>query len=412
MIYVYNLSIRIYQVLIQFAALFGNSKARLWLNGRQNVFDILQNKRIEKDKYIWFHAASLGEFEQGRPLIERIKAEYPHYKIALTFFSPSGYEIRKNYPIADLILYLPIDTKQNATKFLELLNPSLVVFIKYEFWYHYLNEAIKRNIPVIYIAARFDKNMIYFRPYFTLFIPILQKIYHFFVQNESSAKTLNLYVNKNKSQNITIAGDPRIDRVVGAAAETMSIPLINDFCNNSKILIAGSTWEKDIEILKELKMPKDWKMIIAPHEIAEKNLKTIEGYWGKTVCCRYSAPNASSKVLIIDNIGMLSSIYRYGTIAYIGGGFGAGIHNILEPMAFNLPVIFGPKYTKFEEANEMIRQNAAFSISSGDSLKETFSQLNKSEIYKNAAKKINEYMLDNQGATNKILDFCKLNLLH
>ena len=351
------------------------------------------------------HCASLGEFEQGRPLIEKIKKEQPQYKILLTFFSPSGYEIRKNYPHADIIAYLPIDTKANAQRFLDLVKPQKIVFIKYEFWYHYLNEATLRSIPTIYIAALFHENSSYFKWYLNFYQPVFQRITHFFVQDILSKDIL---LNKGINR-VTVVGDPRVDRVVTIAKEAKKYALIDAFAKNQNILIAGSTWAKDELILKSLiEKKQDWKYIIAPHEIVENRLQSIENQYNRGEILRFSQANdrniQSAKILLIDNIGMLSSLYYYGKIAYIGGGFGAGIHNTLEPMSFGLPVIFGEKYQKFEEARTMISLGAAFSVRNEKELEKSFASLSDKEYYEKAKQTILSYMADNQGATQKIYE--------
>lgn len=408
MILLYDISVKLIYLIIKIAALFNHSKAKLWIDGRKNTFMYLEAQDFENEHIIWFHAASLGEFEQGRPLIERIKKEYPNYKILLTFYSPSGFEIRKNYAHADFICYLPLDTAKNAKRFLDIVQPKSIIFIKYEFWFHYLNEATKRNIPTIYIAALFWESMSYFKWYLSFFIPVFQKISHYYVQNEASKIALQNNVFKSKAAPISVIGDPRIDRVLQIAKEALSFPLIEAFCNGKNTLIAGSTWEKDDNLLKVLiEKKQDWYFIIASHDISEKRLQFIENQLDKNREVRYSnlakCDLQTKNILLIDNIGMLSSIYRYGKIAYIGGGFGSGIHNTLEPMAFGLPVIFGKKYQQFEEAKAMVEQSAAFSIENEIELISIFEQLENVEFYNEASQKITNYMNQNKGATEKII---------
>ena len=411
MIFLYNIGIKFYLLATRLAAVFGHAKAKLWVDGRKNIFAELEEKIKINDQIIWFHAASLGEFEQGRPLIEKIKAEYPAYRILLTFYSPSGYQIRKNYPQADIVCYLPVDSHQNAKRFLEIVRPTLVVFIKYEFWYHYLKQAIDSGTRVIYIAALFRPQMIYFGAFSETFSPIFRKISHFFVQNTASKDTLLQKVAKINPGNIAVAGDPRIDRVLEIASTAQAFPILEQFSAGKNVLIAGSTWEKDIEILKNWRHFSDWKLIVAPHEIKEKNIADIENRWGTDNCLRYSmADNVlanSASVLIIDNIGMLSSIYRYGKIAYIGGGFGSGIHNTLEPMAFGIPVIFGPKYGRFEEACRMVEQGGAFSVATFQEFAHRFEQLTDTEQYNTASTVVKNYMQANRGASSEILQYCR-----
>lgn len=407
MVFLYNISVRFIYFFIKIAAILNNSKAKFWIEGRKDVFKFLNAQNFENESIIWIHAASLGEFEQGRPLIERIKKESPQYKILLTFYSPSGYEIRKNYAYADYICYLPLDTASNAKRLLDIVNPKSVIFIKYEFWYHFLNEATKRKIPTIYIAALFWESMSYFQWYLSFFIPIFKKITHYYVQNEASKIALLNNVFNNQKSQISVVGDPRIDRVLQIAKEAKDFPLIEAFCNGKKTLIAGSTWEKDDLILKSLiGNRKDWCFIVASHDISEKRLQFIENQLDSSRVVRYSNLGTDGfqdkNILLIDNIGMLSSIYRYGKLAYIGGGFGSGIHNTLEPMAFGLPVIFGKKYQQFEEAKAMIEQNAAFSIENGNELISIFQKLENIEMYQAANSKIMNYMNQNKGATEKI----------
>lgn len=408
MILLYNIAVRLIYLFIKIATLFKKTKAMQWIDGRKNVFSYLHSQNFDNQDIIWIHAASLGEFEQGRPLIERLKKENPIIKILLTFYSPSGYEIRKNYPHADFICYLPLDTEKNAKQFLDIVKPKTIIFIKYEFWYHYLNEATDRKIPTIYIAALFWESMSYFKWYLRFFIPIFRKINHYYVQNEASKIALLKNVFNNKNAPISVVGDPRIDRVIQIANEAKSFPLIEAFCKDKNTLIAGSTWEKDELILKPLiEKKQDWCFIIASHDISEKRLQFIENQLNKSRVVRYSNLNDTDfkqkNVLLIDNIGMLSSIYRYGKIAYIGGGFGSGIHNTLEPMAFGIPVIFGKKYQKFEEAKAMVERNAAFSIQNFNELILCFEKLENIEFYQKATIEISNYMNLNKGATEKIL---------
>jgi 3-deoxy-D-manno-octulosonic-acid transferase len=431
MILLYNLGIFFYTIFIKIAALF-NPKAKLWIDGRKHIFENIASQITDNEAIIWFHAASLGEFEQGRPLIEKIKQEQPQYKILLTFFSPSGYEIRKNYPHADSIAYLPIDTKANAQRFLDLVKPKKIIFIKYEFWYHYLNEATLRGISTIYIAALFKENSSYFKWYFSFYQSVFQRITHFFVQDILSKDVLLRKVRKvrnvgrvqnpaNVQQNpnvqnpnnvnyVSVVGDPRVDRVAAIAKEAKKYPLIDAFAKNQNILIAGSTWAKDELILKSLLTQyQDWKYIIAPHEIAKNRLQSIENQYNRGEVLRFSQANETNiqtaKILLIDNIGMLSSLYFYGKIAYIGGGFGTGIHNTLEPMAFGLPVIFGTKYQKFEEARTMVSLGGAFSIRNEKELNDAFDSLSQKEFYEKSKQVVLSYMFDNQGATQKIYDY-------
>ena len=394
---IYDITLFFLSISIRIAALFGNAKAKLWIEGRKNIFQKVKNKISElntpNSKLIWFHCASLGEFEQGRPLIESIKALSlgrgvgGEAKIILTFFSPSGYEIRKNYEHANAVFYLPLDTKENAKKFIELIQPSMVFFIKYEFWYHYFMELHKRKIPVYVVSAIFRPDQLFFKWYGGLFRKLLKTVKHFFVQNENSKSLLNsLGIN-----NVTVSGDTRFDRVFDTCQNVKSFPLIEKFKDNKKVLIAGSTWEQDEKLLVELAtlspsplsqgrgVGGEVKLIIAPHEIHESHIQSIIQQLKNLTIVRYSQANEENvkgaDVLVIDNIGMLSSLYQYGNIAYIGGGFSKGIHNILEAATFGMPVIFGPNYEKFQEAKELIRLGGAFSIDSYEALEKTINFL-------------------------------------
>jgi 3-deoxy-D-manno-octulosonic-acid transferase len=383
------------------------SKLKKGIVGRKNTFEIIQSKRDFSKKLIWFHVASLGEFEQGRPLIEKIKSQHADYQLLLTFFSPSGYEIRKNYSFADIIVYLPLDTPQNAREFYDFAKPDLIFFVKYEFWYHFLSEGQRRNIPIYYIAALFRPNQYFFKWYGAFMQPTLKKITHYFVQNEISKEVLA----KINIENTTVVGDPRIDRVSELADLGKEIPTIAHFSKGKKTLIIGSSWKEDEAILFPfINKNSDIKFVIAPHEIDENHLQSIENQCLRKIIRFSKYDNSEADVLLIDNIGMLNMIYRYGKIAYIGGGFGAGIHNTLEPMAFGLPVIFGQNYKKFEEATEMIRQKGAFSIRSTEELEQTMFFLADEKNYQTTSEISHNYILENKGATEKIYESVKKNI--
>jgi 3-deoxy-D-manno-octulosonic-acid transferase len=359
----YYIGLQFYSLLIRFYSLF-NKKARQFVKGRKGVFSKIANEINPKQPVVWFHCASLGEFEQGRPLIEKVKKEHPAYQILLSFFSPSGYEVRKNYEIADSVIYLPMDGLKNARKFYRLVNPDKIFFVKYEFWYFYLKEAQKNDIPVYLVSAIFREDQFFFRPYGKWYRNILKYFTHIFVQNENSKRILM----ENNITKVSISGDTRFDRVREIAAGTSKIPLAKEFVGDKKVLIAGSTWKKDEELLIHYmeETDLDLKMIIAPHEVHESNIqRLVRAFTRKNVICFSEADLETvneADVLIIDSVGMLSSLYQYGTIAYIGGGFGKGIHNILEPATFGLPVFFGPNYQKFKEAVDLIKLGGAFSI--------------------------------------------------
>lgn len=396
MYWLYNISILIYGLLIRLVAIF-NAKAKLFVDGRKGIFEKIANKSASIENPIWFHFASLGEFEQGRPVLEKIKSIKPQEKIIATFFSPSGYEIRKNYALADGIFYLPLDSPANAKKFVELIKPKMAIFTKYEFWPNYFKALAANDIPLYIISGIFRPNQMFFKWYGGFYRKVLKCVNHFFVQNEES-KALLKSIDIN---DVDISGDTRFDRVYENAQIPKELPEVMKFCENSPVLIAGSTWPDDEKILMELaaKYP-DWKLIIAPHEIHSFHIAEIEKLFPKAL--KFSALDSEKgncQVLIIDNIGMLSSLYQYGKIAYIGGGFGVGIHNTLEAAAFGLPVIFGPNYNKFQEAKDLIRIGAAKSISNADELIAAFNHFNENQSGSIAS----NYVANKKGATDIII---------
>ena len=413
MLLLYNLGITLYFLIIRIASLF-NKKAALWLNGRKNM------ELIRYNQSIWFHFASLGEFEQGRPVLEQLRNLYPDNKIVVTFFSPSGYEVRRNTPLADAVYYLPLDTARNAQKFIDAIQPKMAIFTKYEYWYHFYNEAHRRHIPLFIISGIFRPGQIFFKWYGGLHRKILGCVNYFFVQDEPSVALLKgLGLN-----NATISGDTRFDRVWANARHPKPIPFIDEFKNGQKVFIAGSTWPPDEKLLAILTTQyPDWKFILAPHEISEEKISKLIELLPPGSVARYSqilnyGPAAAEtqisgrQTLIIDNIGMLSSLYQYGDIAYIGGGFGAGIHNTLEAAAFGLPVIFGPNYSKFKEAHNLVALKAGFSISDETGLKAIVHTLiNNEAFYNEASATIRAYVRDNTGATNTITEYITSALL-
>ncbi len=401
MLLLYIIGIRLYIFLIRIFSLF-NPKAKLFINGRKNTYTQIAQKINPNEKQIWFHFASLGEFEQGRPVLEKLKSLYPAKKIVVTFFSPSGYEIRKNYALAD-VFYLPIDTAANAKRFIASINPEMAIFTKYEFWHFYFKELKDRHIPLYVISGIFRENQAFFKWYGGFYRNILKSVTYFFVQNKESENLLKS-IGLN---NVTINGDTRFDRVYENAQSPKQLSLIESFIGNSPTLICGSTWPEDEKILSALpeKYP-NWKFIIAPHEIHESHIESIEKQFSIN-SLRFSVfsssdqtLNAKHQTLIIDNIGMLSSLYQYGKVAYIGGGFGTGIHNTLEAAAFGLPVIFGPKYDKFQEAKDLIAIGAAESISSVEELIRAFEGFIEN---KNAADQAKRYVVDKKGATDQTI---------
>ena len=395
----YSIGIFCYGILIFIASLF-NEKARLLRKGQHNAFKLLKEKVDPNGGYVWFHAASLGEFEQGRPVIEQLKREQPDIKILLTFFSPSGYEVRKNYTGADIVSYLPLDIPGNAWYFVNLIKPSKAIFIKYEFWPNYLLALKAANVPVYSISAIFRPEQVFFKVYGKWYLNLLGTFNHIFVQDNVSLDLLE----NHQLRNVSVCGDTRFDRVYDLYTRAKELPLIEEFVKNAPdVIVAGSTWPKDEEILvRYLKLHPNIKMIIVPHEVHSSHImelsKLLDGRF-----VRYSDATPenvkTTNCLVVDVIGVLSSIYRYAHIAYIGGGFGAGIHNTLEAAVYGIPVIFGPNYLKFREARELIAVGGAFPISNYVVLEAQFDRLLKDQ---QAGKMAGEYVKQNTGATNQI----------
>jgi len=401
---IYNLGIILYSLLIRLVAPF-NQKAKLLKRGRINALQSLKTLSLD-GPVIWIHAASLGEFEQGRPIIEALKKDQPEYKVVLTFFSPSGYEVRKNYDLADHVLYLPADTKRNAKKLIKAINPEKVFFIKYEFWYHYLIALKIRNIPVYGVSMIFREKQSFFQWYGAWFRKMLACFTKFYVQDETSGELLNSIGVKNYS----VAGDTRFDRVRDIAKASAAIDLVDRFVGDcNKVIVAGSTWAPDEDILFEYleNEGRDVKLVIAPHEIHESHIRQITSKL-KIPYFRYTQHTEDVKdcrVMIIDTIGMLSSIYKYGQVAYIGGGFGVGIHNTLEAATYSMPVFFGPNYKKFREARDLIEVGGGFSIQNGSEFQVRVGQLWDDEEYlKDASIKAGQYVNKMCGATRSIME--------
>jgi len=411
LILLYDIAILLYAAAIRMAALF-SAKAQLWLAGRRGLFAKLEQatsdwKTVDSSFIIWMHCASLGEFEQGRPLLELLKKQQPQTRILLTFFSPSGYEIRKNYAQADHVCYLPLDTLRNAERFLAIAQPDLAIFVKYEFWLRHLQVLQKRQTPTLLISALFRDKQIFFKWYGGLFRKALKSFRHIFAQNEGSA----LLLRQLGVSAFTTVGDTRVDRVLQLAQSAPAYPLAESFRGNSKLLIAGSTWPEDEALLLPFlleTLPPDWKAIIAPHQTDAAHVQAVLRALGEAALPYSQATPervAHARFLVIDNVGMLSSLYQYGTVAYIGGGFGAGIHNTLEPIAFGLPVIFGSKYEKFEEARYLVANKGGFCVESREQLAAVFHQLLAADFYKSASETAKQYILDNQGATEAIAKY-------
>ncbi len=413
MIFLYNIFLVLYKIGIHISALW-NSKAKRWVNGRKNIFPDLESKvKSQESKIIWFHCSSLGEFEQGRPLIEKLKSQFPASKILLTFFSPSGYEIRKDYKGADWVFYLPLDSKTNAKRFFDIIAPSLVVFVKYDYWYYYISECKKRNIPLLMVSAIFRSGQPFFKWYGGLHRKMLECFSHFFVQDESSLELLRS-INTN---NVSVTGDTRFDRVSEIAAHYKPIGEIEKFCNNSPVLVAGSTWPDDEKMIKEATSDlTDFKIILAPHEIHEEHLQHLKTLFPGSIFYSQLTTHHSqlgfSSCLIIDNIGMLSRLYHYAKITYIGGGFNKGIHNTLEAAVYGKPVLFGPNYEKFKEAIGLIETGGGISFRSASELstllRRFISDPNELERY---SKNSFDFVKENKGATEKILRYIQENRL-
>ncbi len=399
----YNIGIFLFNGLAHLIAPF-NSKASLWVKGRKNWAAKISEKIKPGDRIVWIHCASLGEFEQGRPVIEAIKKEMPEFRIMLTFFSPSGYEIRKNYSNADCISYLPADTPGNAAKFVKLVNPEFVIFVKYEFWHNYISALYERKIPLYLISGIFRPEQHFFKWYGTFFKGILKKFEKIFVQDKRSFELLT----GNGIGNVFLAGDTRFDRVVQIAGTAKEIPLLEQFRGSEKLFLAGSSWKHDEEIIAQYIniYPERMKWVFAPHEIDENNIERLEKLFKDRVV-RFSELNNVSldaRVMIIDNIGMLSSAYKYAYISAIGGGFGKGIHNILEPACWGIPVIFGPRYENFKEAVDLLRVGGAKSFQTFEGFKEILDiWLSDEKTYRISADIASKYVKENAGATEIII---------
>jgi 3-deoxy-D-manno-octulosonic-acid transferase len=399
----YNVGILIFSALAYIISPF-NSKASLWVKGRKKWAEKIADKIKPGDRVIWMHCASLGEFEQGRPVLEAIKKDLPAFKIILTFFSPSGYEIRKNYDKADCISYLPADSLQNASKFIDLVKPEIVIFVKYEFWNNYITVLYKKKIPLYLISGIFRPEQHFFSRYGSFFRKMLMKFEKIFVQNQQSLDLL-LSIGITK---VSLAGDTRFDRVMQIAGSARDIPVLEQFRGSEKLFLAGSSWKQDEEIIAEYinRFPDKMKWVFAPHEIDKSNIDRIEKLF-QVKCVRFSAfrdDSVNARVLIIDNIGMLSSAYRYAYIAAIGGGFGKGIHNILEPACWGIPIIFGPNHEKFREAVDLISEGGAKSFRTFDDFQKTLDNwLTDKKKYSFSAETAGEYVKRNTGATGTIM---------
>ncbi len=410
MSFLYQIGIQLTSILLPFSTFF-SPKMKLFVNGRKRSFQILEQKIESSKRHIWMHVASLGEYEQGLPIMEAFKKKHPEYKIVLTFFSPSGYEIRKNNTVADITLYLPLDTQTNVKRFLDLINPEMVFFIKYEFWPNYLNELKKRNIPTYLISGIFREKQLFFKPYGSFYRNALKTFSHFFVQNESSKQLLASI----GFTNVTVHGDTRFDRVAQIVERTQPLDYIEKFKNNTTTIVIGSSWIDDEEVYSPyLNNSENLKWIIAPHNIKEDEMSRLISKINKKVI-RFTTYTenelANADVFIIDTIGILTQIYAYADIAYVGGGFRTGLHNILEPATYGTAVVIGPKYTKFQEAKDLVDLGSCLVVNNTEELTSTFDHLIENESNRNElGKKNREFVLQNKNATKVVMDFIKSDL--
>lgn len=428
--FLYNLFLALYSAGIRVVSVW-NPKARKWITGRKNIFAVINSKlKTQNAKPIWMHCASLGEFEQGRPLLEALKANNPEQKIVLSFFSPSGYEVMKDYAGVDHVFYLPMDSPVNAKRFLDAVNPSLVLWVKYEYWFYYLAELKKRNITTILVSGIFRQNQPFFTWYGAIWKKMLETFTHFFVQNEDSKQLL---ATLGFTDNVSLNGDTRFDRVLEIAENFVPVPHIAEFCGDKQVVVAGSTWEEDeIELLHFVNVHPQVRFIIAPHEINKANLHDVKDEFPRSVfysefikqCLADPEPEVSQQtineqpatlneqrpipnVLIIDNVGMLSRLYHYATVAYVGGGFGGdGVHNVLEAAVYGKPVVYGPVYEKFEEAIGLINAGGGISVDGPINLEAALNGLLNDVVErKRRGKAAKDYVVEHAGASKKIIQF-------
>ena len=409
MLFLYNLGLLVTRVGYQLAGFF-NLKAKAFNRGRKHIFKQLEARfQNNNAPVIWIHCASLGEFEQGRPVLEKLKAEFPGHKILLTFFSPSGFEVRKNYDQADYVFYLPWDTHRNATRFIANVKPTLVIFIKYEFWYHYSTCLRKRNIPLVSVSSIFRTNQVFFKSYGGFYRKTLLNFTYFFVQNDESARLLHgIHIT-----NCTKAGDTRFDRVNQMVKRSGGLEAVSTFKASEKVMVIGSCWPEDLEVLIPF-INENYhhiKFIIAPHEISEPFIRNLEQSLNAETI-RYSAIQTATAdaahVLIIDNIGMLGRLYRYGEFAYIGGAFGKGLHNILEAACYGIPIFFGNKnYQKFQEAVDLINRGGAFEVADYLDFKNKYEMATLPQTFLLACEVTRQYVEENLGATEKVMQYCR-----
>ena len=402
----YTIGIWFYGLGIRIAALF-NAKARLWVQGRRGIFSELEKAFATEPSPVWVHCASLGEYEQAKPLIEKIKQEQPETKILTTFFSPSGYAQAIKKPLADYNFYLPLDLPRNARKFLDIVQPTAAIFVKYEFWYNIMRQLHKNGIPFYYISAIFRENQHFFKPFGSWFAKQLRQATHFFVQTEKSKELLESIGVKQ----VTVCGDTRFDRVSAIAAKVQPFPFMETFRQNKKVIVAGSTWGPDEELLAQLLQAfPEYKLVVAPHEITRKEevKNTFSAYKTTLYSSMKEEQLADSQVLVIDTIGILSRLYQYSTLSYIGGAFKTGLHNILEAAVYGKPIFFGPHYDHFNEAVNLVEQKGAFSVSSAEDMKEIMTKFEQNpEYYTQTCDICQHYVAQNAGAADLIYNQIK-----
>lgn len=401
----YSLAVRMYGLFICIASLF-NSKAAAWCRGRKGLFRHIEATYEKKGRTVWFHCASLGEFEQGRPVIEALKERDPSLQVVLTFFSPSGYEIRRDYPQADHVYYLPLDTRAHARRFLDFIRPDLAVFVKYEFWYFFLTTLKEREIPVVLISALFRPGQWFFRWYGRPFLKVMKSFRRIFVQDETSERLLK----ECGVDAVEVSGDTRFDRVIAIASARREIPVAGAFCGDRTVVVAGSTWKEDETLLMKYinRRVRPYKWIIAPHETDPAHVQWIMERL-QVPAMRYSEREekdpAEAEVLVIDNIGMLSSLYAYGKVAYIGGGFGSGIHNVPEAAVYGMPVLFGPRYRKFREAVDLVQLGGAFPVTDAGEAEQWLNRFyDDIPAREKAGAVARKYVLASAGSTGKIVN--------
>ena len=412
MLILFTIGVLLYTLGVGIAALFGNAKAKQWIKGRRRQMKTIkasddtafqQSQRSSDGDWIWFHAASLGEFEQGRPVIEAIKKEYPHYKILLSFFSPSGYEVRKDYPLADEVLYLPSDTARNAKRWLQRHHFVAAFFIKYEFWFNYMKALKQSGIPLFYISLILSPDSYFFKPYGKWFLQQLTAVTHFFVQDTATEQLLR----KHGFHNVTQCGDTRFDRVAAIARQAKAFPEVERFINGRKCIIAGSTWPPDEKLLSAFipQLPDDYCFILAPHDVSQSHVAQIQTMLPQALLYSELSDNSNSNLLVVNTIGILSQLYQYARFVYIGGGFGANIHNIQEPVAYGCPVVFGPRHTSFKEAVDLVESQGAFAVSDAAALERVFLRLmNDEAFYMQASATCRDYLQAQLGATEIVLE--------